>query len=392
MPDQSLISQRALSLRPSLTLEISSKANALKAQGRDICSLSAGEPDFNTPEFIVEAGIKALKDGRTRYGPAAGDPELREAIADKLSKTNKINTTSDQVLITNGGKQAIFNLFQIILDAGDEVIIPSPYWLSYPQIVKLSGAKPIYINSTSKDGFSLDLKSLEESITEKTKLLILNSPNNPTGRVTNKKELLGIAEILMKHPKVFVMSDEIYEFIIAKDEIHHSFAAIAPQISDRVFTVNGFAKGWAMTGWRIGYLSGPKEIIKTAIALQSQSTSNVCSFAQRGALAAILGPKDCLDLMRESYSLRRDILTNSLKQIPQISLVAPSGAFYAFPDLSSHINDSIAFCKLALDKVGLAMIPGGVFGENQCVRLSSAVDEETIQDGVNRLKVLLESI
>ena len=310
MPGSTLISKRARALRPSLTLAISARAKTLSQEGQDICSLSAGEPDFDTPAFIVEATVKALHDGITRYGPAAGDPELREAIASKLRELNKIDARPENVLVTNGGKQAIYNLFQVILNPGDEVLIPSPYWLSYPEITLLAGAKPISLSSSPDNGFSLDPEQLEASINSKTRLLILNSPGNPTGRVMTEEEMKLIAGILRRHPQLLVMSDEIYEFLIADNEVHHSFAAVAPDLADRIFTVNGFAKGWAMTGWRLGYLAGNREVIESASALQSQSTSNVCSFAQRGALAALTGSRDCVVAMTKRYNARRELLTN----------------------------------------------------------------------------------
>ena len=387
--NSSLISNRATALTPSLTLEISAKAKSLKEQGKDICSMSAGEPDFETPDFIVEAAIKALRDGITRYGPAAGDPELREAIAEKQTKVNKVPTLQENVLVTNGGKQAIYNLFQVLLNPGDEVLIPSPYWLSYPEITLLAGAIPTIIKSSPSQAFKLDIGNLEAKVSEQTRLLILNSPNNPSGLVMTRSEMEDIADFLRRHPKILLMSDEIYEFLLADDQTHHSFAAIAPDLSNRIFTVNGFAKGWAMTGWRVGYLIGQTDVIKKATALQSQSTSNVCSFAQKGALAALQGPKDPIDKMVKTYSSRRTLLFNGLSAIQGIELTEPKGAFYAFPEIKTKQIGSINFCKIALETVGLSMIPGIAFGEDSCIRLSCAVSSETITDGLERLKNLL---
>ena len=386
-----VISKRAECLKPSLTLAISAKAKALIAQGESICSLSAGEPDFETPSFIIKASIKALKEGLTRYGPAAGETVLREAIANKLSTINFIPTKSENVLVTNGGKQAIYNLLQVILDPGDEVIIPSPYWLSYPEITKLAGGIPKIINSSAKEGFSLDLEKLKTTINEKTKLLIINSPCNPTGRVSSKSELEAIADIVRNHPKLMIMSDEIYEFLLTPSTKHFSFAAIAPDLAKRTFTVNGFAKGWAMTGWRIGYLTGDREVIKAATALQSQSTSNVCTFAQYGALAAILGSQDCVKEMSVSYNSRRETLVKGLINIKGLTLIPPTGAFYAFPQLPLECPNSVEFCNLALDKYGLVVIPGKAFGDDRCIRLSCAVSESTISDGINRLGDIISS-
>ena len=392
MTDKSQISIRALSIKPSLTLEISAKAKALKDEGKNICSLSAGEPDFDTPDFIIDATLKALKDGKTRYGPAAGDPELREAIAQKQSTINKVPTNANNVLVTNGGKQAIYNLFQVVLNPGDEVLIPSPYWLSYPEITLLAGAKPIKVKSSTKDNFKIDVDSLEGSVTEKTRLLIINSPSNPTGCVLTEEEMITISEFLRRHPRILLMSDEIYEFLISPDQVHYSFAKIAPDLKNRIFTVNGFAKAWAMTGWRIGYLTGNSEVIKKAIALQSQSTSNVCSFAQKGAIAALQGSKDCVHEMAEIYNKRRLLITERLKKIKNVSFVPPNGAFYVFPEINLEEIDSISFCKFALEKVGLAIVPGIAFGDDKCIRISYAASNKTINDGINRLENLLNLI
>ena len=383
------LSSRAEALQPSLTLAISARAKALQQEGRNICSLSAGEPDFGTPSFIVEASIQALRDGVTRYGPAAGDPALREAIATKITSENGIPTSAAEVLVTNGGKQAIYNLFQVLLNPGDEVLIPSPYWLSSPEMARLAGARPVSVPSSAADGFRLDLQALEAAITPATRLLVINSPGNPTGRVLSLDELQQLAELVRRHPRLLVMTDEIYEYLLDQGITHHSFAALAPDLRDRCFMVNGFAKGWAMTGWRLGYLSGPAAVIKAASALQSQSTSNVCSFAQRGAIAAIEGSRDCVREMAGSYNQRRSMLVDGLKRLPGITLIPPSGAFYAFPQLPEACGDSVSFCQRALEQEGLAIVPGGAFGDDRCVRLSCAVSRETIADGLSRLARLL---
>ena len=389
MPRPLELSARAVALKPSLTLAIGAQAKALQRAGRDICSLSAGEPDFDTPDFIVEATRQALRDGITRYGPAAGDPELRAAVAEKLSSGNGIATSPEQVLITNGGKQAIYNLFQVLLNPGDEVLLPAPYWLSYPEMAALAGARVKLIPTQAEEGFRLDLTAVEAAISPRSRLLVLNSPGNPTGRVMERQELEGVADLVRRHPQLLVMSDEIYEFLLAEGEQHHSFAAIAADLADRCFTVNGFAKGWAMTGWRLGYLAGHQDVIKAAAALQSQSTSNVCSFAQRGALAAIQGPRDCVSAMAESYNRRRQLLTEGLQGIEGITLVEPRGAFYAFPQLPESAGGSMDFCRRALEQAGLAVVPGLAFGNDRCIRLSCAVSRETISDGLSRLTQLL---
>ncbi len=383
------LSSRAEALQPSLTLAISARAKALQQEGRDICSLSAGEPDFETPAFIVEASVQALRDGVTRYGPAAGDPVLREAIAHKISAENGVPTTASEVLVTNGGKQAIYNLFQVVLNPGDEVLIPAPYWLSYPEMARLAGAQPVAVPSSARTGFKPDLDALEAAITPATRLLVVNSPGNPTGHVLSLEELELLADLLRRHPRLLVMTDEIYEYLVDEGITHHSLAAVAPDLQDRCFMVNGFAKGWAMTGWRLGYLSGPAAVIKAASALQSQSTSNVCSFAQSGATAAIEGSRDCVREMAASYNLRRQLLIDGLQALPGITLVPPRGAFYAFPQLPEGCGDSVSFCTRALEEEGLAIVPGGAFGDDRCVRLSCAVSRETITDGISRLARLL---
>ncbi|WP_413331232.1 pyridoxal phosphate-dependent aminotransferase [Synechococcus sp. WH 8017] len=383
------LSSRAEALQPSLTLAISARAKALQQEGRDICSLSAGEPDFDTPEFIVEASVEALRNGMTRYGPAAGDPTLRELIASKISKENGIPTSAAEVLVTNGGKQAIYNLFQVLLNPGDEVLIPAPYWLSYPEMARLAGARPVAVPSSADDGFRLDLNALEAAITPASRVLIINSPGNPTGRVLSRDELLAIAELVRRHPRLVVMSDEIYEYLLDDGVTHDSFASLAPDLQDRCFMVNGFAKGWAMTGWRLGYLSGPESVIKAASALQSQSTSNVCSFAQQGAIAALTAPRDCVQTMAESYNRRRSFLVAGLQAMSGITLVPPQGAFYAFPQRPEGCGDSMSFCRRALEDEGLAIVPGVAFGDDRCVRVSCAVSRETITDGLARLARLL---
>ena len=392
MPDRGLLSDRAKALQPSLTLAIAAKAKQLRADGADVCSLSAGEPDFDTPEFIRAAAIKALDGGQTRYGPAAGEPALREAIAAKLSQENHVATRAAQVLVTNGGKQALYNLFQVLLGPGDEVLLPAPYWLSYPEIARMAGASVKELPSDADQGFRLKPEQLEAAITPASRLLVLNSPSNPTGMVLSRAELEAIAHVLRRHPQVLVVCDEIYEFLLAPGHTHHSFAAVAPDLADRIFTVNGFAKGWAMTGWRIGWLAGAQEVIAAASALQSQTTSNVCTFAQFGALAAISGSRQCVHAMAAEFNGRRSLLTEGLMAMEGLKLMAPEGAFYAFPDVSHFGLDSMTLCNRLLDEVGLAVVPGVAFGDDRCIRLSCAASPATIEDGLERLQRFLASL
>jgi len=392
MPAPLTLSARAQALKPSLTLTIAAKARQLRADGHDICSLSAGEPDFDTPAFIRQAAAAALEAGHTRYGPVAGEPALRQAIATKLAEENGVSLGFEQVLVTNGGKQALYNLFQVLLDPGDEVLLPSPYWLSYPEMAHLAGASVRLLPSEAEGGFRLDHARLEAAITPASRLLVLNSPSNPTGMVMTRSEMEAVAEVLRRHPRVAVVCDEIYEFLTAPGHEHHCFAAVAPDLAERIFLVNGFAKGWAMTGWRLGWLAGPKQVVAAAAALQSQSTSNVCSFAQFGALAAIEASRDCVRAMAVQFDERRALLSERLMAIEGIKLRAPEGAFYAFPDVSHWGLDSMTLCSRLLDEVGLAVVPGVAFGDDRCIRLSCAAAPAAIEDGIDRLSRFLTGL
>jgi aspartate aminotransferase len=380
------LSVRAASLQPSLTLAIAAKAKQLRAEGHDICSLSAGEPDFDTPLFIRQAATAAMDAGHTRYGPVAGEPALRAAIAEKLRVENGVPATAEQVLVTNGGKQALFNLFQVLLNPGDGVLIPSPCWLSYPPMAELAGATVRLLHTDASDGFRFTPAQLEAALTPATRLLVLNTPCNPTGMVLGRADLEGIAAVLRRHPQVAVVCDEIYEALLAPGQTHHSLAALAPDLAERIFIANGFAKGWAMTGWRVGWLFGPAHVVAAACALQSQSTSNVCSFAQHGALAALQGSRDCVRVMAARFSERRQLLHQGLAGLPGVRLVAPEGAFYAFPDVSAWGLDSLTLCDRLLEEARLAVVPGIAFGDDRCIRLSCAASSATIQDGLERLR------
>jgi len=388
---EEFLSKRILKIEPSLTLQISAKAKKLAEEGRDICNLSAGEPDFDAPQEVISATSNAIYSGFTRYGPAAGDLELRRAIARKLEIQNNIRFDFENVMITNGAKQAIYNLFQVLLNEGDEVIIPAPYWLSYPQIVKLAGGNPIILETSAENGFRIDINKLKSKITSRTKFIILNSPNNPTGKVLSKNELLEILNIIRSYKQINIMSDEIYEKIIRKGSVHIPLASLAKDLKDKIFTVNGFAKGWAMTGWRIGYLAGRKDIIKASSSLQSQSTSNVCSFVQKGAIEALKIRKEYFVEINKKYDERRQILFEGLKNIDNIFVNEPCGAFYAFPKLPNNKISSVDFCKNIIQDFGLVIVPGKVFGDDQCIRISCASSQENIIDGINRLNSAIKS-
>ena len=380
------LSKRALSIEPSLTLQISAKANQLAKEGKDICNLSAGEPDFDAPNEILKATSEAIFDGYTKYGPASGDLELRKAIAEKLQTQNNLNVEYENIMVTNGAKQAIYNLFQVLLNDGDEVIIPAPYWLSYPQMVRLAGGKPVFLNSSAEDGFKINIQDLKSKISPKTKFIIINSPNNPTGRVMPKEDLLQIAELVRENKNINILSDEIYELILKKEFKHLSLASLATDLKERIFIINGFAKGWAMTGWRVGYLVGQKDVIKASSALQSQSTSNVCSFVQRGALEALKVNREFFLEINSHYDLRREVLYKGLKNIEGLFIYPPNGAFYAFPRLPNKSMTSVEFCKRILNDYGLVVVPGKPFGDDQCIRISCASSKEKILDGLTRLE------
>ena len=389
--DKELFSKRALSIEPSLTLQISAKANQLAENGRDICNLSAGEPDFDAPKEVIQATSDAIFKGFTKYGPAAGDIELRKGIAKKLKLENKLDVEFNNVMVTNGAKQAIYNLFQILLNEGDEVIIPAPYWLSYPQMVKLAGGKPVFLKSSLENGFKINIRDLKSLVSSKTKFIIINSPNNPTGKVLSKSELLEIIEVVRENKHINIISDEIYEYILKRDVKHLSLSGLAKDLSNRIYTINGFAKGWAMTGWRIGYLVGKKEVINAAASLQSQSTSNVCSFVQRGGLAALQINKSFFKDLNAKYDIRRKILFKGLKEITNLDITEPNGAFYAFPRLPDQSLSSVEFCKKAIDDFGLVLVPGKAFGYDQHIRISCACSSSKIIDGLNRLSSAIKA-
>lgn len=380
-------------VKPSLTLAIAAKAKAMKAAGEDVCGFGAGEPDFDTPEFIKAAAIRALQDGQTKYGPAAGLPPLREAIATKLRTENQLPFQAENVLVTNGGKQSLFNLAMTLLQPGDEVILPAPYWVSYAAMIAMAEATAVVVKTEEANQFKMTAAQLEAAITPKTKLLVLNSPSNPTGAVYAKAELEAIAEVILKH-QLYVVSDEIYEKLIYDDAEHVSIGSLSPELFQRTIISSGFAKAYAMTGWRIGYLVAPSEIAKAAITLQSHSTSNVCTFAQYGALEALTNPaaEKAIASMHDSFAQRRDIIYRKLTSIPGITCPKPMGAFYVFPNISAFGLDSIAFCDRLLEKRRVAAVPGIAFGADECIRMSYATDLKTIETGCDRLAALVSEL
>jgi aspartate aminotransferase len=384
------LAARVGEVTPSITLEIAAKAKAMKEQGVEIYSFSAGEPDFDTPAHIRTAAKKALDEGKTKYGAAAGEPALRNAIAQKLRIDNNLDYQGENIIVTNGGKHSLFNLMMALIEAGDEVIIPAPYWLSYPEMVKLADGTPVIVN-TAATGYKITPEQLDGAITPKTKLLVLNSPSNPTGVVYTPSELAAIAEVVVKRD-ILVVSDEIYEKIIYDGVQHISIGSLGKEIGDRTIISSGFAKAYAMTGWRVGYLAGVAEIIKAVSTIQGHSTSNVCTFAQYGAIAALESSQDCVEKMRQAFVERRQVMLSRLNDIPELFCAKPDGAFYMFVNISKTGLNSLEFCKALLETQQVAAIPGVAFGADDHIRLSYATDRASIEKGMDRLDKFVSSL
>jgi len=386
------LANRVGQVTPSLTLAIDAKAKALRASGVDVCSFAAGEPDFDTPTHIKEAAKLALDQGKTKYTVASGIIELKQAIASKLLRDNQLNYAPDQIIVTNGGKHSLYNLMMALLNEGDEVIIPVPFWVSYPEMVKLAEGKPIFVMTSEANGYKITPEQLEAAITPRTKLFVLNSPSNPTGMVYSPEEIKALASVLLRHEQVFVVSDEIYEKIIYDGVQHFSIGAVSPEIYDRTIISSGFAKAYAMTGWRVGYLAGDKAIIKAATAIQGHSTSNICTFAQYGAIAALNQSQDCVEEMRLSFAAKRGVMYQGLMEIPKLTCLKPDGAFYLFPNISQLGLSSMKFAEMLLEQQQVAIIPGIAFGVDTNVRLSYATDIETIKKGCDRISKFVQSL
>lgn len=385
------LAARVNRVEASLTLAISAKAKAMKADGLDVCSFSAGEPDFDTPEHIKAAAKQALDDGKTRYGPAAGEPALRAAIAHKLQTENQLPYEVKNIAVTNGGKQSLYNLAQALIEEGDEVIIPAPYWVSYPEMVKLAGGTSVIVETTVDQGYKITPEQLKQAITPQTKLFIFNSPSNPTGMVYSPDEVRAIAQVVVD-AGIWVVADEIYERILYDGATHFSIGAASPDAFARTITSNGFAKAYSMTGWRVGYLAGPEELIQATTKIQGHSTSNVCTFAQYGAIAALEGSQDCVEEMRLAFAKRRDYIYEALNSIPGFICPEPQGAFYMFPNISKLGIKSMDFCTKLLEAEHVAAIPGVAFGADENIRLSYATDMETIKKGMERLERFAKSL
>jgi aspartate aminotransferase len=385
------LASRVGQVTPSLTLAISAKAKAMKAEGIDVCSFSAGEPDFDTPTHIKEAAKQALDRGKTKYGPAAGEPKLRQAIADKLRADNQLDYQAKNVIVTNGGKHSLFNLMLALIEPDDEVIIPAPYWLSYPEMVRLAGGTPVIVETSQEQEYRITADQLRNAITPRSKLFVLNSPSNPTGTVYTLAELKALAEVIVERD-LLVVSDEIYEKILYDGAEHVSIGALGPEIFQRTLISNGFAKSYSMTGWRVGYLAGSLELIQAIDTIQSHSTSNVCTFAQYGAIAALESSQACLQEMLAAFSQRRQVMLDRIRAIPRLSCPTPNGAFYVFVDISQLGMTSLEFSDALLEAQKVAVIPGISFGADRCIRLSYATDMESIEKGMDRLNQFVGSL
>ncbi|MEG4145016.1 pyridoxal phosphate-dependent aminotransferase [Microcoleus sp. Pol12B5] len=385
------LAARVGEVSPSITLAIAAKAKAMKAEGIDVCSLSTGEPDFDTPEHVKAAAKQALDEGKTKYGPVAGEPQLKAAIARKLRDDNNLNYQPENIIVTNGGKHSLYNLMMALIEPGEEVIIPAPYWLSYPEMVKLASGKPVIVQTDASTGYKITPEQLSRAITPKTKLFVLNSPSNPTGMVYSPAEIKALAEVIVDRD-ILVVADEIYEKIIYDDAQHVSIGSLGQEIFDRTLISSGFAKAYSMTGWRIGYLAGPIELIKATSTIQGHSTSNVCTFAQYGAIAALESSQESVETMRLAFAERRQVIFELLDAVPGISCIKPDGAFYMFVNISKTGMNSLEFCDAFLEQQQVAVIPGIAFGADDHIRLSYATDLGTIKKAVERLDKFVRSL
>ncbi|MFA9374042.1 MAG: pyridoxal phosphate-dependent aminotransferase [Poseidonibacter sp.] len=386
------IANRMENLSPSVTMAITALGRELKAQGKDIISFSAGEPDFDTPEIIKQAAIKAITDGHTKYTAVEGITQTKQAIINKLKKDHNLEYNLDHIVISNGAKHSLFNLFQVLIEKGDEVIIPAPYWVTYPEQVKFSDGVPVFINTDDTTEFKITPEQLKEAITPKTKILLLNTPSNPTGSVYTREELTAIGEVL-KGTDIIVLSDEMYEKIMYDGKKFTATAEVSHDMYLRTVTINGLSKAVAMTGWRFGYLATPKtDLVKAMIKLQGQVTSNVNSITQYAAIPALEGDADeTIELMRVQFEKRKNIAVDSFNAIEGLSCFNPDGAFYLFVNIQEVSSDSMKFCADLLEEKGVALVPGLAFGTEGYVRFSFATDLESIQEGIRRIKEFVES-
>ena len=384
------LSDRVQKVKPSATLAVTAKANELKSQGIQIVPMGSGEPDFDTPENIQQAGIDAIKNGQTRYTAVDGTPELKKAIQEKFKRENGLDYSNTEVMVSSGGKQVFYNLCQAVLGKGDEVIIPSPYWVSYPDMVILADAKPVIVETGLEQNFRITPEQLEKNINTNTKLFVINSPSNPTGAVYTKNELQALANVLKKHPHVLIITDDIYEHIRWGNDDFINIVMADSSLKDRTIVLNGVSKGYAMTGWRIGYSAGPEAIIKAMKKIQGQSTSNPCSIAQAAALEALNGDQSIIGTMVNAFEERHEYIVNSLNAIDGVECPRSQGAFYSFPRVDGLIKrlglkDDVEFSTYCLEKLNIALVPGSAFGAPGYVRFSFATSMDNIKQAVERL-------
>ena len=379
------ISERAAKLTPSLTLSIDAKAKAMKAEGIDVCGFGAGEPDFDTPEHIKAAAIEAINAGFTKYTPSAGIPELRQAIADKLQSENGLTYRANQVVVSNGAKHACYNAILATCQPGDEVVIPAPYWVSYPDMVKLAGADPVIIPTMERNSWKMRAEDFENAMTPRTKMLILNSPCNPTGSVYTRDEMQAIVDVAAEED-IYILSDEIYEKLIYDDTKHVSVGSLSKEAYDLTITVNGFSKSYAMTGWRLGYLAAPEAVAKAVDSIQSHSTSHPASFVQRAGVVALKGDQQPIADMRDEFDMRRNYMFDRVSKIPNVSAIKPEGAFYLLVNVSQLGLTSQNFADRLLSKANVAVVPGAAFGDDRTVRLSYATSIDVIKKGLDRFQ------
>ena len=379
------LAERATILTPSLTLSIDSKAKAMKAEGIDVCSFGAGEPDFDTPEHIKQAAAAALASGFTKYTPSSGIPELRQAISEKFKADNGLDYGPGQIVVSNGAKHSCLNAILACVGPGDEVVIPAPYWLSYPEMVRLAGGEPVIVPTKQENGWKMTAEEFEDAMSPRTKMVILNSPGNPTGAVYTEEELRAIGDVALGED-ILILSDEIYEKLVYDDTKHVSIASLSKELYDLTITVNGFSKSYAMTGWRLGYLGAPESIAKAIDAIQSHSTSGCTSFAQKGAVAALKGDQQAVEDMRQEFDIRRQYTVDRLQKIPRVSVVEPKGAFYVLANISGLGLSSTNFADRLLSKHHVAVVPGVAFGDDRTVRLSYATSLDIIKKGLDRFE------
>ena len=379
-------------IKPSATIQVTMKSMELKAQGRDIVSLGFGEPDFDTPEHIREAAIEAIRNGQTRYTQVDGTPELTQAVIAKLARDNDLHYAPEQIIVSNGAKQSLYNLMVSTLNRGDEVIVPAPYWVSYPDMVKLADGQPAILNGSAETDYKINARQLQNTINENTRMLILNSPSNPTGKVYTEQEFREIGEVLCEHPKVLIACDDIYEFIYWGEAPYRTFLNACPKLADRTVVVNGVSKGYAMTGWRIGYLAGPEDLVRAMRKVQGQSTSCPGSVSQAAAVAALNGPQDCVEEMRRAFKARYRFMYEALNALPGVTCPSCDGAFYVFPsfqgfiDSREDIRDDTELATWMLEEAGVSTVPGSAFGAPGHLRLSYAASMDYLEDAVARMK------